>query len=76
MIYSEQKTRSSVWNNFVLEKDKNVKVNRFVKSLLSHQKESLVSSYLRSKIIECSIRIGSFTFSQAAFAFSLPIPFK
>ena len=76
MIYSEQKTRSSVWNNFVLEKDKNVKVNLFVRSLLSHQKGSLVSSYLCSKIIECSIRIGSFTFSQAAFGFSLPIPFK
>ena len=51
MIYSEQKTRSSVWNNFVLENDKNVKVHHFVKSLLSHQRGSVVSSYLslRSK---------------------------
>ena len=51
MIYSEQKTRSSVWNNFVLEKPKNVKLNHFVKSLLSHQRGSVVSSYLslRSK---------------------------
>ena len=67
MIYSEQKTRSSVWNNFVLEKDENVKLNHFVETLLSSDKKgSLESSYLCSKIVGYSIRIGSFTFNQSA----------
>ena len=52
---------------FRLEKDKNVKSNHFVELLLSHKKGSPVSSYLCSKIVEYSIRIGSFTFNHSAY---------